>query len=52
MGVGGEIRCVDATQSRNIPYISARVNCAINFSIKETFEIWMLSFLEMSKYLT
>ena len=37
-GVSCEIACVDTTKLKNIPYISVRVTCTINFSIKETFK--------------
>ena len=47
-----QIRCVDIIESRNFPRISVKIIFMINFSIKETFKVWMLSFLEGSKYLT
>ena len=54
--MGCEIRYVGTTKLKYIPYISARATCTINFSVKETsmlrLNIWMLSFLEESKYLT
>ena len=54
--MGCEIRYVGTTEQKNITYISARATCTINFSVKETsmlrLKIWMLSFLEESKYLT
>ena len=50
--VGCEVRCVDTAESTNIAHISVSVFFMINFSIKETFNIWMLSFLEVIKYLT
>ena len=34
-GVGCEIRYVGTTELKNIPYISARATCTINFSVKE-----------------
>ena len=34
-----EITCVGSTGLNNVPYISFKVTCAINFSDKET---WML----------
>ena len=55
-GMGSEIRYVGTTELKNISYIGARATCTINFSLKETsmlrLKIWMLSFLEESKYLT
>ena len=36
-GVSCEIRYVGTTELKSIPYISARANCMINFSVKETF---------------
>ena len=36
IGVGCEIRYVGTTELKNIPYISARANCTINFGVKET----------------
>ena len=38
-GVGCEITYVVCTKLNNVPYISAKVTCTINFSEKE---IWML----------
>ena len=38
-GVGCEVRYVGTIELKNIPYISARVTCIINFSVTET---WML----------
>ena len=35
-GVGCEIRYVGTTELTSIPYISARANYIINFSVKET----------------
>ena len=32
-GVGFEIRYVGITELKNIPYISARLNCMVNFSV-------------------
>ena len=56
INMGCEIIYVGTTELKNIPYISARVTCTINLSVKETLiprlNIWMLSFLEGSKYLT
>ena len=53
--VGFEIIYVGATELKNIAYISGKVTCTINLSVKETWmlrlKIWMLSFLEGSKYL-
>ena len=55
-GVGCKIRPVGSTELKNVPYLSSRVACTINVSVKETsmlrLKIWMLSFLEESKYLT
>ena len=55
-GVGCEITCVGITEMNNVPYITAKVTCTINFSDRETWivrlKIWMFSFLEGSKYLT
>ena len=55
-GMGCEIRYVGTSELKNISYIGARATCTINFSLKETsmlrLKIWMLSFLEESKYLT
>ena len=34
--VGCKIRYVGTAQLKNIPYISARVTCRINFRVKET----------------
>ena len=48
-GVGCKITCVGITKLNNFPYISAKGTCTINFSDKE---IWMLSLVEGSKYLT
>ena len=54
--MGCEIIYVSTTELKNIPYISARVTCTINLSVEETWiprlNIWKLSFLEGSKYLT
>ena len=50
-GVGYEIECVGTTESTDTLYISVRVTCTIKLNIKENFKIWMLSFLERSKYL-
>ena len=38
-GVGCKIRYVGCTELNNVPYISAKVTCTINFSDRET---WML----------
>ena len=35
-GVGCEIRYVGTTELKNIPYLSGRATCTINFSFKET----------------
>ena len=55
-GVGCEITYVGSTELNNVPYISAKVTCAINFSDKENWilrvNISMISVLEGSKYLT
>ena len=55
-GVGYEIRYVGTTELKNIPYLSGRATCTINFSFKETLmlrlKMWMLSFLKESKYIT
>ena len=55
-GVGCKIRSVGSTELKNVPYLSSRATCTINVSVKETsmlrLKIWMLSFLEESKYLT
>ena len=55
-GVGCEITYLGSTVMNNVPYISAKVTCTINFSDKETWvlrlKIWMLKFLWESKYLT
>ena len=54
IGVDCEIRYVGTTELKNIPYLSGRATCTINFSFKETsmrrLKIWMLSFLKESKY--
>ena len=54
--VSCEIRYVGNAELKNIPYISARATCTINFSLKETWilrlKIWLTSFLEWSNYLT
>ena len=55
-GVGCEITCVGITELKNVPYITAKITCTINFSGRETWmlrlKIWMFSFLEESNYLT
>ena len=55
-GAGCKIRSVVSTELKNVPYLSSRATCTINVSVKETsmlrLKIWMLSFLEESKYLT
>ena len=55
-GVDCEIRYVGTTELKNIPYLSGRATCTINFSVKENsmlrLKIWMLSFLKESKYIT
>ena len=54
--MGCEVTCVGATDLNNVPYISAKVTCTINFSEKEIWllrlKIWMCSFFERNKYLT
>ena len=54
--VGCKIGFVGSTELKNVPYLSSRATCTINVSVKETsmlrLKIWMLSFLEESKYLT
>ena len=47
--VGCEITYKGCTELNNVPYISAKVTCTINFGDKET---WMLSVVEGSKYIT
>ena len=53
-GVGCEIKYIGTTELTNIPYISARATCTINFVVKKSWmsglNIWMLRFLEGSKY--
>ena len=55
-GAGYEITYVGSTELNNVPYISAKVTCTTSFSDKETWmirlDIWMISVLEGSKYLT
>ena len=55
-GVGCEIRYVGTTELNNIPYLSRRANCTINFSVREIsmprLKFSMLSFLKESKYIT
>ena len=51
-GVGYDTECVGGTESTDTLYISVRITCTIKLNIKENFKIWMLSFLERSKYLT
>ena len=55
-GMGCEIRYVGTTDLKNIPYVSGRATCTINFSFKETLmlrvKIWMPSFLKKRKYKT
>ena len=55
-GVGCKMRSAGSTELKNVPYLSGRATCTINFSVKETsmlrLKIWMLSFLEETKYLT
>ena len=53
-GVGCEIKYVGTTEMKDIPYISARATCAINFKeiLILRLKVWMLSFLEDSTYLT
>ena len=54
--VGSEIRYLGPAEMKNSPYISARVTCTINFSLKVTWalrlKIRMFGFMEGSKYLT
>ena len=54
--VSCEIIYIDTTELKNFPYISARVTFPTSLSVKETcmlrLKIWMLSFLEGSKYPT
>ena len=54
--MGCETRYVGITELKNNAYIIVRATCTINFSVKKTsmlrLKIWMLSFLEESKYLT
>ena len=56
IGVGCKMGLVGSTELKNVPYLSSRATCTINVSVKETsmlrLKIWMLSFLEESKYLT
>ena len=35
-GVGFEITCAGSTELNNVPYVSAKVTCTINFSDEET----------------
>ena len=55
-GVGCKVRSAGSTELKNVSYLSGRATCIINFSVKETsmlrLKIWMLSFLEETKYLT
>ena len=51
-GVAREIECVGATESTDISHVTVRVTCTIKLSIEEKFKIWMLSFLEGSKFIT
>ena len=51
-GVAREIECVGATESTDIPHVTVRVTCTIKLNIEEKFKIWMLSFLERSKFIT
>ena len=46
------MRCLDITELTNIPRISVNVICMINFTIQETFKIWMVSFLELLQNLS
>ena len=56
IGVGCKMGLVGSTELKNVPYLSSRATYTINVSVKETsmlrLKIWMLSFLEESKYLT
>ena len=56
IGVGSKMGLVGSTELKNVPYLSSRATYTINVSVKETsmlrLKIWMLSFLEESKYLT
>ena len=51
-----KIRSAGSTELNNVPYLSSRATCTINVGVKETsmlrLEIWIISFLEESKYLT
>ena len=53
-GEGCKTRFVGTTELKNIPYITARVICTINFIVKRSsrlrLNIWLLSFLKRSKY--
>ena len=55
-GAGCEIRYEGTTELKNTLYISAKATFTINLSVNEPWmlrlKIWMLSFLEGSKYLT
>ena len=55
-GVGCEITYVGSAELNNVPCISAKVTCTINFSDKETWVLrlksCMISVLKGSKYLT
>ena len=51
-GVAREIECVGATESTDIRHVTVRVTCTIKLNIEENFKIWMLSFLERSKFVT
>ena len=55
-GAGCQMTYIGTTYLNNVPYISDKVTCTINFGNKETWmlrlKIWMLSFLGGSKYLS
>ena len=51
-GIGYEIDCVGVIESIDTLYVSVRVTCTIKLNVKENFKIWMLSFLQRSKYIT
>ena len=50
ISVGREIECVGGTELTDILYVGVRVTCMIKLNTEENFKIWMLSFLEKSKY--
>ena len=45
--VGCDIRYAGTVELKNIPYISARVTCTINFSVKETWILRLTLFFPM-----